>query len=291
MLPEVTTSYPPDQPPGRSAEAVEADRPEHHRYERERSWDRVAFGQSGEGRAHHDSLRAVLLLSNYERRKTREQFEVNAESIATSRPRLAAIGVHPKPGDEGVDERGKAKSRRIRRGVVGELERSEQEQEQRCRPATEPLRVRGGLPALTSASSEPCGRVGSGAPRAQHPPDVAQKDHDRHEPEPEDDPDECRAQVYPRVLLAEEAGGEHDEEECERHRPCGDSKAGGQQESLQGLGQRAAVQSALESRLPPESAERRERQHEDDGPSVVEEPERYRQVLHRAESVRGSSAW
>jgi hypothetical protein len=88
---------------------------------------------------------------------------------------------------------------------IRELERHERKEESSRGPAPEPLRIcRRRLPRSSCLVPRPRNGVGRGAPRAQDRPQVPEDDHERHEPEPENDPDERRREIVAGVGLADE---------------------------------------------------------------------------------------
>ena len=201
-----------DRPVVGLAEAVEGDRAEHDRDERERPRPCVEVRKAGERPAGHQAP-----VSFAEGRDAGEQAEVDGEALPVLRPFVAAVREHREPGHEAVEDDRDRDRARVAVVPVRELEGREGEQEDGARPAPPPLRVRERrLPAEPGALRDPGGGVGGRPPRAQHGPDVAEERAERRHAQPEVDEDEPWGEVVVGRRVADRGGHEDEDEEGER---------------------------------------------------------------------------
>ena len=214
-------------------------------------------------------------------REPGDQAEVDGERLAVSQPDVSSERGHSDPSDPAVDRDGEREHPRVGGVRVRELHRCETEEEERRRPATEPVRVgERRFPVECRAAPAPRDEVGRGAPRTEPGPDVPEQDRERNEADPEEHQDERRGEVRSDGTLADERRHEDDHEETEPQRAQQDAKRTG------GNPKERAQPLMLEDRSPPERTERGEGQHQHGGGAVVRQPLRDRRVLHAGDPVR-----
>ena len=240
----------------------------------------VEVGQPGERPA-----RDQATVSLAEGRDAGEQAEVDREALTVVRPPVPPVGEHREPGDQAVEDDRHRDRPRVAGVPVRELERCEREQEDRSRPAAPPVRIgERRLPADARPLRDPGGCIRSGAPRAQHRPDVSEQSAERRQAQPEVDEDEARSEVLVGRRVADRGRHEDEDEQGERDGAEENPQRGAPRDRLEPRHRTPAARLGQERPLP-ERPERDERDHQDDGGAPVEEPAGNGQVSNPAQPV------